>query len=145
MCSFISCVKMDAYPDQHGPERKMIPVPYFYMLQAVIIQNPIIDSLTGSTFTVYRFVFFGVSWNAGLKTKIIMIFNIYHAVIITGRTGFCVRTGVNAATFIGTAVFMGVLSRVIAPRAHFMSFFAQRAKVQDLVFRHTLVFHPVSF
>ena len=29
MCSFISCVKMDAYPDQHGPERKMIPALYF--------------------------------------------------------------------------------------------------------------------
>ena len=96
------------------------------MLQTVVIKNTIIYPFTGSTFAVDSLVFFGISWNAGLKTKITVILNIYRTAIITRRTSPSVRAGVNAAAFIGAAVFMGILSGVIAPWTHFMSGFAQR-------------------
>ena len=34
------------------------------MLQAVVVEDTVIDTLTGSTLTVYFLVFFGVPWNS---------------------------------------------------------------------------------
>ncbi len=43
---------MYAYADEHAPERKMILPAYFQVLQAVVVEDAVINPLTGSTFTV---------------------------------------------------------------------------------------------
>lgn len=53
---FISGIKVYAYADEHAPERKMILSTYFQILQAVVIQHPVIYLLTGSAFAVNGFI-----------------------------------------------------------------------------------------
>ena len=53
MCSFISRIKVYAYAYNHSPKRKMVPAAYFQMLQAVVIQDTVIDPFACSAFTVY--------------------------------------------------------------------------------------------
>ena len=58
MCSFISGIKVYAYANKHGPERKMVFSAYPEMLQAVIIKDTVVNTLTGSAFTVKGTVLF---------------------------------------------------------------------------------------
>ena len=37
MGSFIPCIQMDAYPYEHSPKRKVVPAPYFQLLQVAVI------------------------------------------------------------------------------------------------------------
>ena len=53
MGSFIPCIQMDAYPYEHSPKRKVVPAPYFQLLQAVVVQYAVVDTLTGCTFAVH--------------------------------------------------------------------------------------------
>lgn len=36
-CGFVPCIQMDADPYEHGPKRKVVPAPYFQMLQEVVV------------------------------------------------------------------------------------------------------------
>ena len=49
---FISCIKMYANAYEHGPKGKMILSPYHQILQGIIIQDAVIDPLTGSPLAV---------------------------------------------------------------------------------------------
>ena len=99
MCGLVPCVQMDAYTNQHSPEGKMIPAPYFQVLQAVVVYDPAIDPLTGSTFAVYRFIFFGIPWDTGMKSQITVILYVNGAPVTSRGTFLFMRAGINAAAF----------------------------------------------
>ena len=73
MCGFISGIQMDAYAYEHSPERKMVFSTYFQMLQAVVVEDTVIEPLTGGTFAVYCFIFFGIPWDSGMETQVSVI------------------------------------------------------------------------
>lgn len=120
MGSFVSCIQMNADTYEHAPERKMIFSPYFQMLQAVVVEDTVIDTLTGRTFAVYFLVFFGIPWNPGMETEVTVILYVDGAPIVSGRTFFCMGAGIYASAFQRTAVFVCILYGAIAPWAHFM-------------------------
>ncbi len=64
------CIQMDADPDQHSPEGKVVFSPYFQMLQAVVIEDTVIYPLTGSAFTVNILVLLGIPRYAGMETQV---------------------------------------------------------------------------
>ena len=88
MGSFISCIQMDAYPYEHSPKRKVIPAPYFQVLQAVVVQYTVIDTFTGCPFAVYFLVFSGISWNPWMEAEVAVILYIDGAPIVSGGTFF---------------------------------------------------------
>ena len=63
MPGLISGIQMDADTDQHCPKREMILSPDLQMLQAVIIDNPVVYPFTGSTLAVGFFIQGGIPGN----------------------------------------------------------------------------------
>lgn len=120
MGGFVPCVQMDAYANQHSPERKVVFAPYFQVLQAVVIQNPVIGAFTGGTFSVYCFVLFGIPWDTGMKTQVPMILYVDGASVTAGGTILFMWTGTNTSAFERAAVFVCILYGIVAPWAHFM-------------------------
>ena len=53
---FISGIKVYAYAYEHGPKREMVLPPDHQLLQEIIIQDAVVDALTGSPFTINIFV-----------------------------------------------------------------------------------------
>ena len=92
MPGFISGIQMDADTDQHRPKREMIFSPDLQMLQAVIIENPVIYPFTGSTIAVGFFVKIGISGDTAMETQLGMVFDINSPAI----------TAPGAILFIGT-------------------------------------------
>lgn len=88
MGSFIPGIQMDADADEHRPERKMVPAADFQMLQAVVIQYTVIETLTGGTLFVYGLVFFGIPRDAGLEAEVSMVFYVAGAAIAAGADVF---------------------------------------------------------
>ena len=117
---FIPGVKMYAYANGHAPGRKMVPSMYFQMLQAIVIQHPVIDPPTGSALTVNGFVLPRISRNAGMEAQAGMVFNVDSTPITAGRTFRFIWAGTDASAFEGAAVFMCIFHRTVSPRAHFM-------------------------
>lgn len=120
MGGLIPCIQMDAYPYEHSPERNVIPAPYFQMLQAVVVQDAVVDTFTGCPFTVYFPVFFGIPWNPGMETEVAVIFYVNGASVAAGGTGSGIGTGINAAAFERAPVFMCILYGIITPWTHLM-------------------------
>ena len=115
---FIPCIKMDAYSDDHRPERKMVITADFKLLKVVVIQNTVIYPLTGRTFIVNGFVLVTVPWNTWMKPEVGIILYINCASItalFTLRGEGALR---NPAACKGTAVFLCILIFVISPAAH---------------------------
>ena len=91
------------------------------MLQTVIVQDAVIDTLTRRPFPVYMSVFLGIPWNSGMETEVTVILYVDGAPIVSGGTIFSMGAGSNTSTFQRTAVFVGVFYGLIAPWAHFMA------------------------
>lgn len=89
------------------------------MLQAVVVEDTVIDTFTGSTFAVYFLVFFGAPWNPGMETEVTVILYVDSAPIVSGGTFFCMRAGIYASAFEWAAVFVCILYGIVAPWAHF--------------------------
>lgn len=119
-------IKVNAYAYKHGPEREMIFAPYQKLLQAVIIQDPVIDPLAGSTFSVNILELLGIPGDAWVETQVGMVLNIDSAAIAARGAGSLKGAGGNAPAFKGTAVFMCILCRIAAPGNHFMAGLAER-------------------
>ena len=77
----------------------MIPAPYFQVLEAVVVKDTVVDTLTGCAFTVSFSVFFGVPGDTWMETKIAIILYVNGAAIAAGGTFFSVGTGIYTATF----------------------------------------------
>ena len=90
------------------------------MLQAVIVQDTVIDTFTGRAFAVYLSVFFGFPWDAGMETEVTVILYVDGAAIAAGGTCSGMGAGIYASAFERAAVFMCILYRIISPWAHFM-------------------------
>lgn len=88
MGSFVSCIQMNADTYEHAPERKMIFSLYFQMLQSVVVEDTVIDTLTGCTFAIYFLVFFGIPWNPGMETEVTVILYVDGTPIVSWRTFF---------------------------------------------------------
>lgn len=129
MCSFISCIKVYAYAYEHSPKRKMVPAAYFQMLQAVIVQDTVIDPFACSALTVDCYILLRTSGDTWLETQVTAVLYVDSTPIAAGRAFFSMGTGSNATTSEGAAVFMRVFDRVISPWAHFMSSPAERMAV----------------
>lgn len=69
------------------------------MLQAVVVQDAVIDTFTGCAFAVYLPVFFGIPWDAGMKTEVAVVLYIDGASIVSGGTLSCMGAGNYAAAF----------------------------------------------
>ena len=89
------------------------------MLQAVVIQNSVIDPFTCGTLVVYFPVLLGITRDTGLETQIASVFYINRAPISSRRTFFFIWAGIHAFTFKRTAVFMRILYGVVPPMGTF--------------------------
>ena len=107
----------------------MIPAPYFKMLETVIIQYLVIYAFTGSTLSVDILKFVRIPRDAGMKTQVFIVFDIYSASVFCGRTLGDIRTGYDPSAPVGTAVFTGILFGVFSPGAHFVAVFADGMSV----------------
>lgn len=120
MCGFVSDIQMDAYAYEHSPEQKMVFSTYFQMLQAVVVKDTVIKPLTGGTFAVYCFIFFGIPWDSGMETQVAVILYVNGAPVTSGGTFLLMRAGIHTPTFQGAAVFVCILYGIVAPWAHFL-------------------------
>ena len=92
------------HPDEcrylwHAPEWKMILSPYFQILQAVIVQDAVIDTFTGCAFAVYLPVLFGIPWNAGMEAEVAVVLYVDGAPVVSGGTLLCMGAGIYAPAF----------------------------------------------
>ena len=126
MCSFISCIKVYTYAYNHSPKRKMVPAAYFQMLQAVVIQDTVIDPFTCSAFTVYCFILIRISGDTWMETQVSIVFYVDSPPVTAGGAFRFIWTGADTPASEGTAVFMCIFDGVISPWAHFMSCPAKR-------------------
>lgn len=81
------------------PEGEMVPAPYFQILQAVIVEHPVIDPFAGSPFLIEVFVLFRIPWDAWMETKVCMVFDIDCAPIIPGGAFSSVRAEIDTPAF----------------------------------------------
>ena len=84
MRRLVSRVKMDAYADDHGPKRKMVPSPYPELLQAVVIKDAVIHPFACGAFPVDVFVFLGIPGDAGMEAQVAMVLYVDSAPIAAG-------------------------------------------------------------
>lgn len=98
----------------------MIPAAYFQALQAIVIEDPVIDAFTGGTFLVNILILLGIPGDARLETEVSFILYVDRAPIAARGAFGGVRAFLNTAAFPGTSVFMGIFNRVISPGAHFV-------------------------
>ena len=108
---------MYAYADEHTPKGKVILAAYFYILQAVIIQNTVVDALTCGTLAVYPPIFFGIPRDAGMKTQVCMVFHVDSAPVRAWGTCGFIRAGTDTSASEGAAVFVCILYGII-PHGH---------------------------
>ena len=120
MGSFMPCIQMDAYPYEHSPKRKVVPAPYFQVLQAVVVQYAVVDTLTGCTFAVYFAVFFGIPWDPWMEAEVAVILYVDGAPVVSGGAFCGMGAGIYAAAFQRAAVFVRIFYGIIAPWTHFM-------------------------
>ena len=120
---------MDADPDQHSPERKMVSAPYFQILQAVVVQDAVVDPFTCGTLTVDLPVLLRITRDAWLKTQVVVIFYINCAAIISRGTFFFEWAGSYAFVFERTAVFMSIFYGIISPWTYFVACLTKRMAV----------------
>ena len=120
MCSFISRIKVYTYAYNHSPKRKMVPAAYFQVLQAVVIQDTVIDPFTCSAFTVYCFILSRISGDTWMEAQAGMVFYVYSPPVTAGGAFCFIWAGADTPASEGAAVFMRIFGGVISPRAHFM-------------------------
>ena len=99
MGGFIPCIQMDAYPYEHSPKRKVVPATYFQVLQAVVVEDAVIDTFARRPFAVYLPVFIRIPRDAGMEAEVTVILYIDGAPIVSGGTFFCMGAGIYAAAF----------------------------------------------
>lgn len=63
----------------------MIPAAYFQVLQAVVIENPVIDAFTGGTFIVNILILLRIPGNAWPETEVAFILYVDCAPIGAGN------------------------------------------------------------
>ena len=104
----------------------MIPAAYFQALQAIVIEDPVIDAFTGGTFLVNILILLGIPGDARLETELSFILYVDRAPIAARGAFGGARAFLNMAAFPGTSVFMSILDWIISPGAHFMPSLADR-------------------
>ena len=67
---FQPCIQMDVDSCNHRKEWITLSCMYLHIMQAIIIEDPVIDSFTGSTVVVDGFVFFCASGNRSVEPHI---------------------------------------------------------------------------
>lgn len=77
----------------------MVSSPYLQVLEAVVVQDTVVGTLTGCAFTVYFSVFIGIPRDTGMKTKLAVILYINSASKVSGGTFLSEGAGINAAAF----------------------------------------------
>lgn len=117
---------MDADADQHHPKGEMILSPNLQVLQTVIIEDPVIYPLRGSTFAISFFIKSGIPGNTGMEAEVGMMFDVNRPAITAFGTFLFMRAGTDPAAFQRAAVFMGLFYWVVSPWAHFVPCPAQR-------------------
>lgn len=132
MCGFVSGIQMDAYAYEHSPERKMIFSTYFQMLQAVVVEDTVIKPLTGGTFAVYCFIFFGIPRDSGMETQVAVILYVNGAPVTSGGTFLLMRAGIHAPTFQGGS---GICVHPLWDRCPMGTFFARQGRGESLFYQ----------
>ncbi len=95
----MSCIQMNTDANEHCSEREMILSPYFQMLQAVVVEDTVIDTLARRPFTVYLPVLIRISRDAGMEAEVTVVLYVDGAPIVSGGTFFCMGVGIYAAAF----------------------------------------------
>lgn len=109
---------MNAYPNNHCPEGKVVIAPDFEILQVVVVQDAVIHTFTGGTFTVNGFVLFTVPWNTRMKPEIGAVLYIDCPSIAAFLALRGAGTLLNPVAGKGTAEFLRILIFVISPATH---------------------------
>ena len=98
----------------------MIPAAYFQALQAIVIENPVVDAFTGGTLLVNILILLGIPGDARLETEVSFVLYVDRAPIAARGAFGGVRAFLNTAAFEWASVFMCIFDRVISPGAHFV-------------------------
>lgn len=93
------CIQMNTDANEHCPEREMILSPYFQMLQAVVVEDTVIDTLARRPLAVYLPVLIRIPRDAGMEAEVTVILYVDGATIVSGGTFFCMGAGIYAAAF----------------------------------------------
>lgn len=105
----VPCIYLDAYPNDHCPEGKMVITTDFEFLQVVIIQNAVIHPLTGRTFTINGSVLFTIPRNTGMKPEVGAVFYIDYPSIAAFPAPRRAGTLLNPVAGKGTTEFLRIL------------------------------------
>jgi hypothetical protein len=92
----------------------MIPAAYFQALQAIVIENAVVDAFTGGTLLVNILILLGIPGDTRLETEVSFILYVDCASIVARRAFGGVRAFLNTVTFQRTSVFMCIFERVIS-------------------------------
>ena len=88
---------MDADSDDHRPEREMVDAVYLQMLEAIVIQEPVVYPFTSGTVFVDILEQVGIPWYGGMKAEVSMLFDIYRPAIGARRAFGLMRACVQTA------------------------------------------------
>ena len=103
MGSFIPCIQMDAYPYEHSPKRKVVPAPYFQLLQvAVILYVDGASIFSGGTFSCM-----GAGIYAAAFQRAAVFVRIFYG-IITPWTHFMPGRAEGMSGFVKSDVCLGI-------------------------------------
>ena len=98
----------------------MSPAAYFQALEAIVIENAVVDAFTGGTLLVNILILLGIPGDTWLETEVSFILYVNRASIAARGAFGGVRAFLNPVTFQRTSVFMCIFGRVISPGAHFV-------------------------
>ncbi len=126
MRSFIPGIQVYAYANEHTPKRKMVRAVYFQVLQAVVIEDPVVQALTSSALLVNIPILLGIPWDAWLEAQVPFVLYVDGAPIAARGALGGMGALLDPAAFERAAVFMGIFARVISPWTHFVPRPAER-------------------
>ena len=104
----------------------MIPAAYFQTLQAIVIENPVVDAFTGGTLLVNILILLGIPGDARLETEVSFILYVDRAPIAARGTFGGVRA------FLDTAAHFSVFVKSFSKKVKFF-FQGERCYVEENV------------
>lgn len=117
---------MDADADNHGPERIMVNTADFKVQQVVVVQDTVIETLTGSALAVEGAVKRAVPWDTRMEAQAHIGADVDSTSIAAGRAGTGAWAFLYLAAFERAAVLLCTLAAVKAPAAHGEAALAER-------------------
>ncbi len=129
---FVPCIQMNTDANGHCPEREMLLSPYFQMLQTVVVEDTVIDTLARRPFTVYLPVLIRIPRDAGMEAEVTMVLYVDGAPIVSGGDIF-LHGGRNLCGRILAG--SGICAHLLWDRCPMGSFYARQGRGDALIYQ----------